>query len=66
MVSLFFPIWRMALRWQNLTKGAIKCLFAFINAKLTSGFHKPLVLTLVSYLWGPLLLFACFSHTASQ
>ena len=44
----------------------IECLFALVHAKFTSGLNEPLVLALVSRLWLALLLYACFSHTASQ
>ena len=51
---------------NNLYELALKRLFAFITTKLTSGFNKPLVLLFVFHLRRSLLLFACFSHTASQ
>jgi hypothetical protein len=53
-------------RRYNLFKFAFEDFFAFVAAKLTSGFNKPLVLSFVLYLRRWLLLFACFSHTASQ
>jgi hypothetical protein len=38
-------VWR-----HNLLEGALECFFTLVNAKLSSGFHKPLELTLVTYL----------------
>ena len=53
--------------WRNyLCKFTLKSFFAFVATKLTSGFNEPLVLSFVLRLRRSLLLFACFSHTASQ
>ena len=47
-------------------KYLFKRLFTLFTPELTSGHHEPLVLIFVTRLRDTFLLFACFSHTASQ
>jgi hypothetical protein len=53
-------------RGNDLYEFPLESFFAFVAAKFTSGFNEPLVLSFVLRLRRPLLLFAYFSHTASQ